>query len=431
MKYLILLFCMLFGIFAYGKTINEYSHTEQILITKSLVLQEKYQTAIDIIDEVDNLTPHLLMIKAQAFQKLQKNNEAIATYQTILTMQPKASAARLRLAELLEQSGHFNKSKQQYRLLFDETSSNAMGIYLEQKIASLSRRISNHYVKINLRSFYDANINKAPNQGKIAIGDYIFDFDEPIEAYMLAPEIELGYQRNLTPKLTLHNFARAFIEASVWSSEDIKSRYDRVYGQASTGLSYALTPKSRILAFVNGSIELQDYDYNNHSFGGFISYQQQVGKFFGYGKYGYKYQNYDFEPLTSSTHQATLGMLYNHRPNEQYGLSISYMDNNAKSDLFSYTAPSASVSWSKQYKNGFNISASSWIKYAQYEQYSNLFENTREDLTLGGSFSIDHDSLKLWGFQPKLTYVFEQVESNQEVYSQMKHQLHLDYEYSF
>ncbi len=431
MKKLILLCCFLFGSIAYGKTINQYSPIEQISITRALVQQKRYQDAIDVIGEIDKLSPHLLMIKAQAFQGLKHNNEAIATYQTVLAVQPKAQAARLQLAHLLEQSGYLNKSKQQYRLLFDEVSSKAMGMYLEQKIISLNKRLSNHYVKINFRSFYDANINKAPNQGNIAIGDYVFNFDEPIEAYMLAPEIELGYQRRLTPKLIWHSFAKASIEASVWSSEDVGSKYDRAYGQATTGLSYAITPKSRILAFINGSVALQDYDYDNHSLGGSLSYQQSLGKFYGYVKYGLQYQSYDFEPLTSLSHQATLGMLYNHSPDEQYGLSLSYMDNNAESDLFSYAAPYASVSWSKQYQNGFNISASSWIKYAQYAQYSNLFENVREDLTLGGSVSIDHDALTIWGFQPKLTYVFEQVESNQETYSQMKHQLHLNYEYSF
>lgn len=431
MRNLIILCLLFFASLAYGKTINQYSPKEQIIITGALVKQKQYQDAIDIIDEVENLSPQLLMIKAQALKGLKRNDQAIATYQTVLAVRPSAQAARLQMAQLLEQSGDLNKSQKHYRLLFDEISSGTMGIYLEQKIASLNKRLSNHYIKLNLRSFYDANINKAPNQGNISIGNYVFNFDEPIEAYMLAPEIELGYQKQLSSKLIWHSFAKAAIEASVWSSEDIGSEYDRAYAQASTGLSYAITPKSRILAFINGSLELKDYEYDNHNLGGTISYQQSIGKFHGYAKYGYQYQAYDFKPLTSNSHQATLGVLYNRSANEQYGLSVSYIDSDAKSDLFSYNAPYASVSWSKEYDNGFNISASSWVKYAQYEQFSNLFQNTREDLTLGSSVSIDHDSLKIWGFKPKFTYVFEQVESNQEVYSQMKHQVHLDYEYVF
>ncbi len=431
MRYVILLCCIIYAGSSYGKNINQFSYAEQLTIIHALNQEQQYQNVIDIISEIKNPSPYLTLLKGRAHHALHQRDAAISAYKTVLKVKPDANSVRLNLAQALEQSGRLAQSKRHYILLLDELASSNADLYLEQKITSLEQQIANHYIKLHLRSFYDANINKAPNQGNMRMGDYIFNFDDPIAAYMIAPEIEMGYQYKFSPKFQWNSFMKAGLEASVWSDTEIGSMYDRAYVQAATGLSYNMNNKTSISLFAHGGLEMRDYQYDSHYFGTTASLYHQLGKFYIYGKYNYQYQENVLDFLSAQAHKGILGAIYTPNMQEQYGVSISYRDHNAKSNLFSYYAPYISVSWAKSYDNGFDLSTSAWLELAQYEQHSNLFENIREDFSMGGSMSISHKKIQLWGMQPKITYAYEQVDSNQEPYARMNHQIMFDYTYDF
>lgn len=403
------------------KPFEAYSDKEKLDIIFTLNKQGRYKESLALFNDSNTrLTSALLLEKARAEKGLARYSQAVKTYQETLKQKPDWNMARLELAELYKKQGKAKQAQGQYNHLLDNELPPPLRQDILSSLKTLAHSRKNHYINLLLQSYYDANINKAPNQGSIHIGDYLFNFDKPIAAYILAPELRAGYNLALSPRLAWQFHGTAFLQLPLWSGEEIEQKYDKLSLKFQTGPLYQISPNQMIAAQFYGQQNYQNWQKESHSLGAQLSYYSSVFPFNFSLSHDFSVEDHIFDAFDNIHHQSYLNFIHDSKLG-QINLGFQYIFHDAQKDIHSYQSPVISLVWEKDYKYNMRSTFSQFYAFRQYEDYSYLFESTRKDHEIGLFWDIAKTDWRILGLTPHIKYGYLRNYSNQVVYEQSQH----------
>lgn len=411
------------SIYAAANNIDDYTANEQLAIILQLNQEQRYQDSLNLIQEIPKPTAAILLEQARAEKQLGDNKQAIKTYRKILAQEPSWSAARLELAQLLEETGNVSSAIYHYHRVLDDELPPVLRQNLQNSTNQLANSQKNWYLHLNLSSYYDANINKAPNQGNIEIQGYRFDFDEPIAAYVFAPEIRMGYRYQLSERWAWQSHAAALANWSVWSDGDIGQGYDKYYFQLQSGPDFQLNTNQWGSAQFYWRRGYQNEQFDSEFFGVQADYNQRFGKWVMNLNNDFSVREYEFDELSGWQNRSQVNLIWGRSATERYRLGVEYSYNDATLDIHSFQNIQASLIWSKIYPYGIQMTTSGYYSFRAFQGYSQLFQSKRQEHELGMSLDLAKNDWNIWQFVPHFQYSYQAVYSNQAVFSQDNHQM--------
>lgn len=412
-----------FCIYASAYTISDYTPDEQLMIILQLNQEKRYADSLGLIKEIPWPSFAILLEKARAEKQLGQNTQAIKTYRKILAQEPTWSAARLELAQLLEQTGDYSSAIYHYNRVLDDELPPALRQNLQNSTNQLAQSQKNWYMHLNLTSYYDANINKMPNRGHIEIQGYRFNFDEPVAAYIFAPELRLGYRYRLSERLAWQTHGAALANWALWSDGDIGHAYDKYYFQLQSGPDFQLSPNQW------GSLQFywrrgyMDSQFDSQFLGVQADYNHRFSQWIINFNNDFSVREYDFDALSGWQNRSHLNFIWGRNATERYRFGLEYIYNDAEYDIHRFQSAQASFIWNKVYPYGINMTLSGFYAFRQYQGYSQLFQSQRQEHELGTSLDLSKTDWNIWAFVPHFQYSYQAVYSNQEVFSQDNHQV--------
>ncbi|MFV0321407.1 MAG: surface lipoprotein assembly modifier [Alphaproteobacteria bacterium] len=413
-----------FCINAWAGMISDYTPNDQLAIILQLNQEGRYADSLSLIQEIPKPSTAILLEKARAQKQLGKNKQAITLYRQILTQEPTWSAARLELAELLEQNGHYSSAiNHYYQILDDDELPPALRQNLQNSTNQLAQSQKDWYLRFNLSGYYDGNINKAPNQGRIEIQGYRFDFDEPIAAYVFAPEIRMGYRYQFSERFAWQSHAAALANWALWSNGDIGHDYDKLYLQLQSGPAFQWNPNQWGSLQFYGRQAYQGYQFDYRFLGAQADYNQQFGQWIINFNNDFSVREYDFDELSGWQNRSQVNLIWGRNAAERYRFGLEYIYNDAQLDIHRFQSGQASLIWYKKYPYNINMTTSGYYNFRAYQGYSQLFQSKRQDHELGMSIDLSKSDWNIWQITPHFQYSYQAVYSNQEVFSQDSHQM--------
>jgi hypothetical protein len=348
---------------------------------------------------------------------------ALAAFERVEMMEPSNLRVKLEMGRAYFMLGMYEDAK----LQFNEVLQNP-GIpknvrsnieFFLAKISSAEKK-SFTYATVTLEWFHDSNINYGSLDSTYNIGGNVLPTQDEISGsgYQGSVDIVNIYNFSSRSRFAIKN--RAFFYMKQHSNRD-NAMYDVDYAAYSPSLLYK-TPKYLFdigIGIDTLSIDSKTYLQSLY-FKPRVEYSHTANlKSLFYFKYISKYYKRDLQKDLDSNHYEISYGIQKIINNDSYiQINTSGLRESKKhGDRIDvdYDEYRADLNYAIQLNPTYGIELYGEAKRRRYDDFSNLFESKREDkaYTLSGTFNIEiSSSLKF-----NLKYIYNRVNSNQEVFS--------------
>ncbi len=404
------------------QNINNYTSIQQFNIIHSLNEQERYNEALEVIDELPLPNTAILLEKARAQKALGFSSKSNLTYKEALKENPGWNIARLKQMNIHKKQG----KKRQVLNGNNKSLYNEFPYELRQDLQASQQQLSYNdkdwYLNFLLSSYYDANINKSPNEGNIYIQGYLFNFEEPIAAYVLAPEAKAGYQWNISPYFSWQIHVGSVLQKPFWSSEEIDKQYDKLKLQLQTGPAYNKSNKHiSSLQFYMGK-NYQDWKKESGRVGLQSRYGYYISPFSFYVSHDFSMQDYQFNALDAKQNRININFIHKNSLNK-FNLGLEHILHNARNHIHSYQSFMGSFVWENKYSYNIRSTFSGFYIFRKYKGYSSLFGSKRQDDEIGVFWNVGKMDWQIFNIIPYMKYGYISTYSNQKVFEKNQHML--------
>lgn len=365
---------------------------------------------------------NLLILYAEAFQAriAGKVDLAIARYREMIAANPNLPPVRLQLALALLTDHQDEAAQNQFEKLQAETLPDEIRRVVEQGLNTLRQRRSWSF---NVSGYYryDNNINGAPRQKEVAMGQGKWTFSDPKKAHGI--HADLSAER----LLPLNNGWYAKAEAGVnadwfWDAhdyDDFRFRLGLGGGWQNARRDLGITPfvKRRIFAGKAYSLDI-GMDLNASYW---LTPQWRLS---ASGQFAHK--KYDSRPwLEGNQYFTGVNALYLRNAGQYWFGGVNTLFSGARDDSDAYSRYALSAGWGKEWGKGISSRLSTTVARRIYDA-PDFFNIQRKDNEYSASLSLWNRNFYFWGITPRLSFYWNKTDSNHFYYDNQNTDVYLE-----
>ncbi|PJG82066.1 porin family protein [Caviibacterium pharyngocola] len=374
-----------------------------------------------------------LWIKAALARKEGDLSRAIDLYRRLISASPELFSARLQLAMALFDNKQYTAAEYQ----FDKLNTEVKLPLLQQTIAFYKGQLIRQEqwdIDGSLTYLNEPNINNSPK-------------DNQVENWTFSTEKEkaqgFGYMLSADKKRLIndHFFALTVIQADgkyYWNNKkynEFNAKIGFGGGFQNVKNTVKLTPFVEQAFYAGGE--------RGSPQGTLHRYFNAVGVNFSVEHWlnsnwktvlatEYSKLNYiDRNELDGNSAFAALSLFYLPNSKQYWMLGANYHRKSTRKKVYQYRRPAVRIAWGQEW--GLGISTRLEMHYAWRHYYApmreisdfapSFYKVRQKNNEFGGSLSVWHRGIHLWGITPKITWNYHRVKSNNPLYQVNKNQI--------
>lgn len=414
-------------------------------IIQQALQQKNWRTLKRIMQyypDIPNADPMLVhYIRGAIYRNEAKHKKAITEYREMLNSAPDLTMVRFDLAAMQFENKQYRDAKQNFSIV-QKTPDLPPEIqaYLQQYLMAIDKQKQLNGT-LELGALYNDNVNQASDNKFLTLKTLAIieneDGDEQLAIVDIQipkdkasyPQSSFGYHYNLGLNKQWNIYANHFLTAGGSISTDLYEAapdYNELLIQFKSGYQFQ-NVNSWLKAeplIMKRLLDYDDYSLDKGmslEYGRFIKQKWQLS-----GNYLWLDRSYDqgLERYDGNTNIFSTTAVYFHNPQTALFSGLSYQDDDLNDQSESSKRYSIQFGAVKQWASGFNLKTNLSYAYRDFNAPNFLKGIIREDNEYQIGLDLSQQKWNWFGFTPKLTYSYLNVDSNiEELYSRKNHKI--------
>ncbi len=341
--------------------------------------------------------------------------QAISAYREILAKEPDLFAIRYGLATALYQNKQFGNALQQFeKLQSTDKLPQAMQSSVKSAITAIQRQEDwQFYANFYFRK--EDNINNAPKQRTLAVGNGQFTFDKPEKATGVHLDLSANKRFNL-PNDYYTMFNASLNTDYFWDNKaynDINLRTGVALGYENANVTAELEPFVKKRFFGNHSYSATGgvKSYVKYKINPKVSLSNTTS--LSYEKFA------DRHHLNGQRQFTNFTALYIPNARQYWFAGLNAFNSKAEQADDSFISKGAYIGWGQEWYKGVSSKLFLSVNQKKYKGID-LFNIKRQDKDYRAELSVWHRALHFYGLTPKFILSWDKTDSNHFYYDDKK-----------
>jgi len=327
-----------------------------------------------------------------------KTSIAIALLRQMLSIDPTLHRPRLELARLLYLHGDYEAAKIHFEYVLAADTPKEVRSNIQHFLKAM---------RINVKpSFYasvevvqDTNPTSSSDEDYVQIGSYRFRVNEDSQ-----PDTETGYAFYGGARFPIDDLGKWAMNFQVEHREFDGSEMDYSYifphitrgFELGKGNAIKLTAGRHFSGYGGRSL------FNGNVYKVDHKYQIKPNLFMSSHASLMLLNYYDIDNRDADQKSAGTTLVYNHSTTQQYQLGLSYLNSDARNDMYSYKKPLVQASMNRYWNGGFITNLRLSKSWSDYENEDLFFGDKRNDREEQVELTVMNQRFNFKGIAPKL-----------------------------